>query len=150
MKNKQLFTTSLIILILDRITKWVILNKHIIYYPIIKNYLSFTPISNTGAAFSLFENQQIFLITISALAILFFVYYFSKEQLSLLPQLAWGCMLGGALGNFFDRISYKCVIDFINLECLQFPIFNVADIAISVGAVFLFYHYLFLEGKKQQ
>jgi len=147
MKNKKLFTTAIIILILDRITKWVILNKNIIYYPIIKDWLSITAVSNTGAAFSLFKNQQFFLILISSFAIIFFIYYFSKKSIGLLPQLAWGCMIGGALGNLFDRISYKCVVDFINLECLRFPVFNVADIAISVGAVFLFYHYLFSEGK---
>ena len=147
MKNKKLFLTAIIIFILDRITKWVILNNHIIYYPVIKNYLSLSSVVNTGAAFSLFENQQFFLTIISSSAIIIFIYYFSKKNIGSLPQFAWGFLLGGALGNLFDRISYKCVVDFINLECLSFPIFNVADVAISVGAIFLFYYYLFVEGK---
>ncbi len=147
MKNKKLFLTAIIIFILDRITKWVILNNHIIYYPVIKNYLSLSSVANTGAAFSLFENQQFVLTIISSSAIIFFIYYFSKKNIGSLPQFAWGVLLGGALGNLFDRISYKCVVDFINLECLSFPIFNVADVAISVGAIFLFYYYLFEEGK---
>lgn len=133
---------------MDRTTKFVILKNHILYYPIIKHYLSVTSVANTGAAFSLLENQQLFLVTISSLAIFFFIYYFSKKPTVPLQQLAWGCLLGGALGNLFDRISYKCVVDFINLECISFPIFNVADVAISLGAILLFYHYLFLEGKK--
>jgi signal peptidase II len=148
MKNKKLFITAIIIFILDRITKFIILSKHILYYPIVKDYLSITSVANTGAAFSILENQQLFLVIISSLAIIFFIYYFSKKNTGLILQLAWGCLLGGALGNLFDRISYKCVVDFINLECLSFPIFNVADVAISFGAIFLFYHYLFLEGKK--
>jgi signal peptidase II len=147
MKNKKLFLTAILIFIFDRITKWVILSHHVIYFPVFKNYLSLSSVVNTGAAFSLFQNHQFFLIIVSSLAIIFFVYYFSKKNVAFLPQLAWGCLLGGALGNLFDRISYKCVVDFINLEFLKFPIFNVADVAISVGAFFLFYYFLFAEGK---
>lgn len=148
MKNKKLFIIAIIVLFLDKITKWIILNNHISYYPVMKNYLSLSYVVNTGAAFSLFENQQFFLIIISTLSIIFFIYYFSKKNIDFIPQLAWGCLIGGALGNLWDRISYKCVVDFINLECLKFPVFNVADIAISIGAVVLFYYYLFLERKK--
>jgi len=105
--------------------------------------------ANTGAAFSLFENHGFLLTLISAVAVVSFSYYFLKNPLSsLFLSISWGLLLGGALGNLFDRIYYKCVLDFINIECLKFPVFNVADVSITIGAAMIFYYYLFTKEAK--
>ncbi len=148
MKNKKLFITTAIVFIIDRLTKQIILNKNIVYYPVINKYLSITCMANTGAAFSLFQGKQHLLILISATAALGFVYYFSKRKITSFQQIAWGLLLGGAFGNLFDRIRYNFVVDFINIEAFKFPVFNLADTAITIGAVMIFYHAFFLERKK--
>jgi len=148
MKNKKLFIIAAFIFILDKLSKMIILHKNIVYYPLVKGYLSITSLVNTGAAFSLFQGKQLILIIISGIAILSFIYYFSTRKITSFEQIGWGLLLGGAFGNLADRISYNCVIDFINIECLKFPVFNVADAAISIGAILIFYHSFFLERKK--
>jgi signal peptidase II len=148
MKNFKLFITAAVIFVLDRVSKFLILKSKILYYPILEKYLSISSVSNTGAAFSTFQGQQDLLILISSLAVLFFVWYFAKHPIPLLEQLGWGLLLGGALGNLFDRVVYNCVIDFINIECLQFPVFNVADMAITFGTILVCYYCFFIEGRK--
>lgn len=148
MKNKKLFITAVLVFILDRLSKQIILYKNIVYYSVINKYLSITSMANTGAAFSLFAGKQRLLIIISAAAALGFTYYFSRRKMDSFQQIAWGLLLGGAFGNLFDRIAYNFVVDFINLEALKFPVFNFADVAITIGAILIFYHTFFLERGK--
>lgn len=148
MKNSKLFITAAVIFVLDRISKYLILKSKILYYPILEKYLSISSVSNTGAAFSTFQGQQDLLILISSLAVLFFIGYFTKHEVAVLEQFGWGLLLGGAVGNLFDRVVYNCVIDFINFECLKFPVFNVADVAITFGTILVCYYCFFIEGKK--
>lgn len=148
MKNKKLFITTALVFILDRLSKKIIVYKNIVYYPVIQKYLSLTLMANTGAAFSLFQGRQKLLILISASAALGFIYYFSKRKISTLQQIAWGLLIGGAFGNLFDRIVYNFVVDFINIEAFKFPVFNLADAAITIGAVLIFYHAIFIERGK--
>ena len=144
MKNKKLFIIAAFIFIIDRISKEVIIHQNIVYYPIIKKILEITPVANTGAAFSIFQEQQIFLIIASTVAISFLINYFLRKKFVLLQQIAWGILLGGALGNLFDRVIHNCVIDFINLAFIKFPVFNIADIAITAGTLLIIFA---LEGK---
>lgn len=148
MKNKKLFIIAALIFILDRVSKTIILHKNIAYCPIIPKYLSITSLINTGAAFSLFQGKQFLLVLISGLAILGFIYYFSTRKIDSFQQISWGLLIGGAFGNLYDRIAYHFVVDFINLEFIKFPVFNIADAAISIGAILIFYHAFFLERRK--
>lgn len=151
MKNKTLFIISIILFIFDRIAKNLVITKLTkgTFYPIIDGILSFTHLENTGAAFSLFQEKQLFLITISIFIIIFILHFFYRNKLTAkLPQIGWGLILGGALGNLFDRVNYNYVIDFINLDFINFPVFNIADIAISLGVVIVGYYILFKEGKE--
>lgn len=152
MKNKILFITAIILFILDRISKILVISNitESTFYPLIKGVISLTYLKNTGAAFSLLQDKQIFLISISIFIIIFIFKYFIKHTLpNKFTQIAWGMILGGAVGNLFDRLNYNYVIDFINLEFINFPVFNIADIAISIGVIAISYYILFIEGKNK-
>jgi signal peptidase II len=103
--------------------------------------LSLTCVRNTGSAFGLFANQA-FLLTLVAivglLAILLFYRYLPKS--SILGSLALGLVFGGAVGNLIDRLRLGYVTDFIDVRLwhdFHWPAFNVADSAITVGAIVL-------------
>ena len=116
---------SLIIIILDQITKIVFTNKSIG----IINYAT-----NTGAAFSLFQNFTIGLISFSILISIAILYFYKKYPKLYLP-LAF--ILGGTIGNLIDRIQIGYVRDFIDLKV--WPIFNMADSFNIIGVSILIY-----------
>ena len=136
-----LFTTSFII-ILDRITKSFFdsLLQQGESLPLIKNFFHMTLVHNTGIAFGFFKDQGYVFVVIPLMAIVllvFNVYYYrqNNEVLSRLYIIAFSLILGGAVGNLIDRILYGYVIDFIDFRI--WPVFNVADSAITIGAVII-------------
>ena len=104
--------------------------------PVIRNVLHFTLVHNTGIAFGLFRDQGVVFIFIPIIAVvllIFNIYYYRNHKvLSRLYIVAFSLILGGAIGNLIDRIFFGYVIDFIDLRV--WPVFNVADSAITVGA----------------
>jgi len=92
---------------------------------------------NTGMAFGLFSGRTLPLILLSAALLLGLVWYVKTHAQSRLEQLGLGLMVGGALGNLFDRIAYGHVIDMLELLFFDFFIFNVADVGITLGALLL-------------
>ncbi len=127
-----------VIWVLDRLSKLYITTHFALYEskPLLGKLVSFTYVHNTGAAFSILQGKVIFLIlsTIVLLAVILYIYN------KMLPHnkiviVATGLVIGGALGNFYDRILFGSVIDFIDFHF--FPVFNIADSAIVVGAIFL-------------
>ena len=87
---------------------------------------------NTGAAFSLFSKKTLLLAVVSA-ALLVFIYQYVCRNMNL-TGIAWSalaCLLGGGVGNLIDRVFFTGVTDFIELRFMSFPIFNLADIAIT-------------------
>ncbi len=108
--------------------------------PVIPNVLHMTLVHNTGIAFGLFKNQGIVFIIIPIIAIfllIFNIYYYRHhdEEISSLYVFAISLILGGAIGNLFDRIAYGYVIDFIDFRI--WPVFNIADSAITIGALLI-------------
>ena len=108
--------------------------------PIIRNILHMTLVHNTGIAFGLFKGQDLVFIVVPVIAIVLLVYniYYYKynnEELSRLYIVAISLILGGAIGNLVDRIQHGYVIDFIDFQV--WPVFNVADSAITIGAVII-------------
>jgi len=141
-KFNKLIIISLGVLLIDMLSK--VLIKHFILLGIrvriIKGFLYITYVKNTGAAFSIFRNNTIFLIILSILVIgLLFYYLNKKESISKLENISYGLILGGALGNLFDRITYGYVIDFIDIYIFKYdyPVFNIADMAIVIGVIIL-------------
>ena len=127
---------------LDQISKlWVKSNFNLNEMVPIVGCLSLTHVRNTGSAFGLFANQA-FLLTLVAIvglvAILLVYRYLSR--ISLLSSFALGLIFGGAVGNLIDRVRFGYVIDFIDVRLwrdVHWPSFNVADSAITVGAIVL-------------
>lgn len=132
--NKQKLIIGLLVLIIDQVLKGIIetLTKS---YVIIDKVLSIKYVTNTGAAFSLFENNIIVLILIS-LIILVLAYNLSFSfKSNKINNITFGLLYGGILGNLIDRVFYGYVRDFISIY--KFPIFNIADIAIVTGIILL-------------
>ncbi len=142
MNNKKLIFTIIISFIVDRITKVLIgLNYNLLETkPIINNLFSITYVKNKGAAFSILENKIPILIIISILAIILLVYYLNKEKnISMLSTFSYGIIIGGILGNLFDRVFLNGVVDFLSFKIFDyyFPIFNIADSLIVIGIIIL-------------
>ena len=135
-KNIFIFSTGLIILILDQLTKLFIrknlqLNKSI---PIIKDVLHLTYITNTGSAFGLFKNFNLLFIIFSIIVIITVLFLIRKvKENERFLQIAFGFLLGGTLGNLIDRLISGTVTDFIDFRI--WPVFNVADSAVTVSVI---------------
>ena len=135
-----------IVFTLDQISKYIIslnleyfLNKNIFIFSV--NYLR-----NYGAAFNIFEGNRIFLSSISIVSSLILIYFiFVKERLNPLDRYGLSLILAGSLGNGIDRMIKGYVIDFININLFDFPIFNIADIAINMGCIILIFNYFKLK-----
>ncbi len=152
-KNLIIFSIIIFIFFLDLITKNYALSSLIINHSIsINNFLNFTLAFNHGAAFSFLSNaggwQRWFFILFSVIVILIITYILVKEKNS--QYIAFSFVIGGAIGNLYDRILYGYVIDFIEFHYNSFywPIFNIADIAISIGIILLLYSMFAKESKK--
>lgn len=142
---------ALVIFGADRISKlWVISSAETgEVFAEIGNAFSFMYVQNRGAAFSMLSGRLGFLSLISiAFCIGVAVYWFVKKPTDKLLCSALAMMAAGALGNAVDRIVYGYVVDFIKTEFINFPVFNIADIAITVGAVLLVASVFFEDRKK--
>ena len=142
----KLYLISLFIFLLDILSKNFI-QKKIIYGEQVEitSFLSLVHFQNTGAAFSFLSDQggwqRYFLIAISLLAVLYIPWLMNQYKKNILIVIGLLLILGGAIGNLYDRVSYGYVIDFIYLHIAEFywPAFNVADSAISLGVLLFLY-----------
>lgn len=138
MKNKKIFLIILgiVILVSDQITKLLVIEKSFVIIP---NILDFTYIKNTGVAFGIGTNNLILIIILNII-ILGFIIKFLKErnnQVDFSIIIALILVLAGGISNLIDRIFRGYVIDFIDVNLLDFPCFNIADISITVGIMIL-------------
>ncbi|MGI6752274.1 MAG: signal peptidase II [Anaerovoracaceae bacterium] len=115
--------------------------------PVIENIFHLTYIHNYGAAFSILLGKQLLLSVIGTVAILAILVYIWVERKRSHPFIltALTFIAGGGLGNLCDRLSQGYVVDFLDFRV--FPIFNVADIFVTVGSVFIFIYLFFIEPK---
>ena len=106
--------------------------------PLIPGLLRLRLVFNTGAAFSLLSGQAVWLGVVSLVVALLLVLWIQRHPS--LPRWQWlglGSLLGGAVGNGIDRWRIGGVVDFLELVPVQFPVFNLADVAINVAVVCL-------------
>ena len=133
------FSAALLVALLDQLTKFIIRNNLKLgsTTPIINNIFHLTYVTNTGSAFGLFKNLNWFFMLFSILVIIAIFYYLRKkiDEKEKFLQLAVGLLLGGTIGNMTDRILYGAVIDFLDFRI--WPVFNVADSAITISVVLL-------------
>jgi len=142
----KLYLISLFVFLLDILSKNFIQNKIMYGEQVeITSFLSLVHFQNTGAAFSFLSDQggwqRYFLIAISLLAVFYIPWLINQYKKNILIVIGLLLILGGAIGNLYDRISYGYVIDFVYLHIAEFywPAFNVADSAISLGVLLFLY-----------
>ena len=132
---------SIFIVLIDQFTKYLISYNNRLF--INKDFLLFKLdfVKNYGAAFNIFSGSRIFLSLISIIFSLLLIYLiFRKNTFNLFDLYAYSFILGGTIGNGIDRIYKGFVVDFINLNFINFPVFNIADISINIGFIFLLYN----------
>lgn len=141
MKNKIIFLVSIIVFIVDIISKILVSNFMLEdqSIKIINNFLYFTYAKNTGIAFSFLEGNMLFIISMTLIIVVLLIKYVYNKKLDLKEKISYGLVLGGAIGNLFDRIVYGYVIDFIDVYIFgyDYPIFNVADSCVVVGIILI-------------
>lgn len=144
---------------LDQFVKYVIKSQMKLYDAIwvIKDFFKITYIENSGVAFGMFSQMAhpavrwILVGVISLAGIGITIYWAKNRKHSLLFDLACGLILGGAIGNLIDRIRLGKITDFLEFgyKDMTFPVFNVADSAVTIG-VSLFIIFVLNEGKKEE
>ena len=152
-KNIGLFIFGAIaVIVLDQITKAVITEKLFMYgsYKVIDGFFSLVYVMNPGAAFGFLAGapeifRYLFFISVTVLAILLIIYYILKSKSQdVLMVISLTLIFGGAVGNLIDRIRFGAVVDFLDfyIGTWHWPAFNVADSAISAGAVLMIWEML--------
>ena len=149
--NRKIAAIALLVYALDQLTKWIVLEslpREGMQHVIVPGFFKFVHWVNTGAAFSMFFDNNATLAVVALVALL--VLFLSRhhfESKTRLGQLAFGLIFGGIIGNVTDRLmpSRQHVIDFIRFYLdrptgeVGFPAFNVADSGICVGVVLVFW-----------
>ena len=148
------YIIALLVIAADQLTKWLVVKK--MEYgesiEIIENYLYITSHRNRGAAWGILQGQMWFFYLITVVVLIGIIYYIQKlSKESKLLGVALGLMLGGAIGNFIDRVIRKEVVDFVHTYIFNysFPVFNVADSALCIGVALLII-YMFLSERQEK
>ena len=147
----SIITTIILVLVIDLVTKHFLFSVD--YFNIIPNIISIKrlPGGNTGMAWGLFSNKTVGLIVVSlimVIALLIFNHFVKNKNI--FYCISFGFIIGGALGNMYDRIFLNYVRDFLYFDFLpNFPIFNFADSFLCVGAIMLAIYILFMSNKKE-
>ncbi|ACX64119.1 signal peptidase II [Paenibacillus sp. cl141a] len=149
------YLIAFVLFLIDQGTKYLIATRLELYeqIPVIGDFFLITSSRNRGAAFGILQDQLWFFIVVTLIVVGGIVWYLqkvSKEGRKLLPT-ALALVLGGALGNFIDRLIMGEVVDFLqfNFGSYTFPIFNIADSCIVIGVGLIILDTL-LEGRREK
>ena len=151
-KNIYFIILVILIFISDRLTKFEILNNFSdnIYY--ISDFVNFNLIWNTGIGFGLFSSNSplIYNLITTLIGFVILVLFYIAIFLDNLNKIIYSIIIGGALGNFYDRLLYKAVPDFIDLhyDSIHWFTFNLADIFITLGIIIFIMKDFFLNKSK--
>lgn len=142
---------AVIVLVLDQLVKYIVrsslaLNQLVAIWP---HVLAIDYIVNPGAAWSMLGNARWLLIVIALVVIGVVIYIQTRYRPRLVYQVGMGLVLGGALGNLVDRVIYGHVTDYIYVQIINYPVFNLADSAIVVGVLLILWQSL-ISGNKDQ
>ncbi|HEL9598843.1 TPA: signal peptidase II [Streptococcus suis] len=130
-----------VLIAVDQLVKaWTVANIELdTVEPFIPGFMSLAYLRNYGAAWSILQNQQWFFTIVTIAAVTGLIWYYVKQiKGSLWTLFSLALMIAGALGNFIDRIRLGYVVDMFHLDFISFPVFNVADMCLSVGVGILF------------
>ncbi|WP_096269956.1 signal peptidase II [Paucisalibacillus globulus] len=148
------YLIAVIAIAIDQITKYLVVKNMELYeqIPIIDGFFYLTSHRNSGAAWGILEGKMGFFYVITIIVIIGIIYYLHKYgKDNKLFASALGLILGGAIGNFIDRLFHQEVVDFFDFIIFgyDFPIFNIADSALTIGVILVIIATLF-EEKKQK
>ena len=139
--KKEPYIIAFFFFIVDLLSKQII--DHIMKVgesvKIIHNFFYITYTHNFGAAWSILEDKRILLLIITVFVLYLINKFMNKSELSKLENLSYGMIIGGALGNLFDRIFFGFVFDFIDFRIFgyNYPVFNLADTFIVIGVIIM-------------
>ena len=135
---KKVLIVVVICTLIDQVIKNLLIDgSHI---QVIQNFFSITWVENTGAAFSIFSSNTLFLILVGILSLNLIYWFLIKDKkLSKFEYITYGVLIGGIIGNLVDRVVHGYVIDYLdfNIFGYNFPVFNFADICIVVSIVLI-------------
>lgn len=137
----------------DQLTKlWVsgsLVGKGVV--EIIPGIIGFRYVENTGAAFSIFASNTLMLTIISAVLIIFLTYLIWRYRKGhKMLNISLALIIAGAIGNLIDRVFAGYVVDFIEFRFVNFAVFNVADICVTIGTILLAVYILFLSPERKK
>ncbi len=138
----------IILIAFDRFTKNLALTglKDTAGIDLISGVLRLEYVENRGAAFGVMQGMQSILLIVTLFILIFVVYAYSRipdDKRYLILRILAVFIIAGAIGNMIDRMIYQFVVDFVYFQLINFPVFNVADIYISVSVIVLFVLVLF-------
>jgi len=148
MKYRRLGWIAGSVVVVDQVTKWIILDRLDLYHaiPVVPGFFNITHVQNPGGAFGFLAQQSplirgIVFLLMSFLAVcLIFWFYRKTPPTHRFLAVGFALIFGGAIGNLIDRVRFGRVVDFLDfyLAGWHWPAFNVADSAITIGiAIFL-------------
>lgn len=132
------------LVIIDQVIKYMVnINMTVGQsYPLIEDFLYITYIKNTGIAFGLFKDNNLFMIILIIVIILILLYFYNKEKNKVFSlNIAMTLLISGAVGNLVDRIYYGFIVDYIDFTF--WPGFNLADSLIVIGSIILAVYLIF-------
>ena len=139
--KKKPYIIAFLFFIIDLISKQLICHLMNVGQSIklINKFFYITYVQNKGAAWSILEDQRILLLIISVIVLFLINKAMNKEKLDKLEIVSYGMIIGGIVGNLFDRIFYSFVIDFIDFRIFgyNYPVFNFADTFIVIGIILM-------------
>lgn len=146
------YLIAFFVILFDQWTKWLVVKNMELYERItlIDNFLYFTSFRNKGAAWGILQDQMMFFYIITIIVIVGIIYYLHKYvKDNLFQGIAIAFVLGGAIGNFIDRLLRKEVVDFIDVMIFNYdyPIFNLADSFLVIGVILIFIATIIEESK---
>ncbi len=148
LRSPSVLLYALIFYVVDRVTKLLVVNNsHLLPVNVIDNFFTLTYVKNPGVAFGWFPDWRLPPILMAMTMIIIIAYYSLKlPEEERMTRWALALLVGGAVGNLYDRIVYGFVVDFFlfHFGSFDFPVFNVADIAIDLGVFMLFVDIFFL------
>ncbi|MBK5253800.1 MAG: signal peptidase II [Peptostreptococcaceae bacterium] len=144
-----IFVVTTLVIIIDQVSKNLVRNNLDLgdTVPLIQDVFHITHVQNTGAAFSMLEGKYLITIGVPIILIIFCIVFIrnNMENMHITLKLAMPLILGGGIGNLYDRIMYGFVTDMFDFRLISFAVFNVADIAVCIGCALLVVFVVFFD-----
>lgn len=140
-----------ILISLDQLSKFWALNylQEVGSISVIQNVFHLTYVENRGAAFGMFQNNQMIFVVVAIVASIFGLYYLHTKKMHSIGKVGIMLIISGAIGNLIDRVRLGFVVDYFDFRIIWEYVFNVADVFVVVGTAMLCIYILFFEGKEQ-